>query len=232
MRTGSSLSKRGLPIAGFVKTSLVDWPGRVAAGVFFRGCNFRCPWCQNPDLVEPARYRELLPADDVLDYLRRRKGLLDGVVVTGGEAALAPGLVPFLERIRDLGYAVKLDTNGSRPDLLTDLRAAGLVDHIAVDYKLPFRMYPAVVGGAAPDAVRRSIRFVLEQGCGVVRTTVIPNLHTPKMLAEMLAAVPLLRAGTYRLQPFRPGTCLDPEYDRLPATEARYLGQLTALIRA
>lgn len=215
------------PIGGMAKMSLVDWPSKVVAVVFIRGCNFRCPWCQNPDLVDPARYGDPVPVDDVLAYLARRREMLDGVVITGGEAALAPGLVAFLKRVRELDYPVKLDTNGSSPDLLVRLLDSGLVERVAVDYKLPFEMYPRVVGGFAPEAVRQSIRLVLERECGEVRTTVIPGLHTPEMLAEMVSAVPALRTGRYRLQPFRPGTCLDPQYNRLSETGEAYLQQLT-----
>lgn len=217
-----------LAVGGMAKMSLVDWPSKVAATVFIRGCNFRCPWCQNPDLVDPSRYRDPVPVDEVLTYLTRRRELLDGVVVTGGEAMLAPGLVAFLKQIRELGYPVKLDTNGSSPDLLARLLDNGLVERVAVDYKLPFEMYPRLVGGFSPEAVRKSIQLVLERGCGEVRTTVIPGLHTPQMLGEMIAAVPALRTGRYRLQPFRPGTCLDPQYDRLPETSEIYLKELAA----
>lgn len=217
-----------LAIGGMAKMSLVDWPSKVVAVVFVRGCNFRCPWCQNPDLVDPARYGDPIPVDEVLAYLARRRELLDGVVITGGEAALAPGLVAFLKRVRELDYAVKLDTNGSSPDLLARLLDNGLVERVAVDYKVPFQMYPRLVGGLAPEAVRQSIKLVLERGCGEVRTTVIPGLHTPEMLAGMVSAVPALRTGPYCLQPFRPGTCLDPQYDRLPETSEAYLKQLAA----
>lgn len=144
-------------IAGFAKLSLVDRPGKVVSSVFVRGCNFRCPWCHNPDLVDPNRYADVSPADDVLAYLVRRRDVLDGVVVTGGEAVLTPGLPVFLEAISRIGLPVQLDTNGSCPDKLFRLLESGLVQSISVDYKVPFRLYPKVVRGLSPDAVRRTI---------------------------------------------------------------------------
>ncbi|MDZ7609244.1 MAG: anaerobic ribonucleoside-triphosphate reductase activating protein [Candidatus Desulforudaceae bacterium] len=213
-------------IAGFAKLSLVDWPGKVVSSVFFRGCNFRCPWCHNPDLVDPNRYTDVSPAEDVLAYLVRRRDVLDGVVVTGGEAVLTPGLPAFLEAISRIGLPVQLDTNGSSPDKLFRLLESGLVQSISVDYKVPFRLYPKVVGGLSPDAVRRTIVSVLERGCGEVRTTIVPNLHTPELLSEMASAIPGLTRGLWRLQPFRPGTCLDATYNDLAPTDPEHLAWL------
>ncbi|MDA8096503.1 MAG: anaerobic ribonucleoside-triphosphate reductase activating protein [Clostridia bacterium] len=216
----------GFAIGGFTKLSLVDWFSKVVSVVFVRGCNFRCPWCQNPDLVDPGRFSELVPPKNVLAYLARRRDLLDGVVVTGGEALLAPELFAFLEAIKHTGLPVKLDTNGSNPDKLLHLFESGLVDHVAVDYKLPFRLYPKVVGGLCPDAVRRSIVTVLERECGEIRTTVVPGMHTREVLAEMLAEIPGLQAGNYRLQAFRPGNCLNLEFNERVAIEKAYLAEL------
>lgn len=216
-------------IGGLVKVSLVDWPGRVAAVVFTRGCNFRCPWCHNRSLVEPALFPPALPEEEVLSHLARRRGLLTGVVVSGGEPTLHTDLVPFLRKVKEMGYAVKLDTNGSRPEFLGQLLTEGLVDRVAVDYKVPLDEYPARLGWAAPQEVRRTIALVVERGCGEVRTTVVPGIHSVEVLRRMVREV-TIPPGAYRLQPFRPGSCLDPAYNRYPAVTGEEVAVLAAVL--
>jgi len=212
---------------GFNKVSLVDWPGRVSAVVFLRGCNFRCPWCQNPDLVEPSRSAPLITVDSILCYLRQRRAMLDGLVVTGGEPTLSPGLTAFLALVKEIGLPVKLDTNGSRPEVVRELLDRRLVDAVAVDYKAPLRLYGSLVSWDNPENVAATIAAVLRQKRGYVRTTVVPGLHTPELLTEMVKAFPGLNAGNHRLQGFRPGTCLNPEYNRLPQVTPHEIARLS-----
>ena len=127
-------------IAGFQKVSLSDFPGKISAIVFTQGCNFRCRYCHNPELVDPARYAAPLAVDAVLDFLAGRVGRIQGVVVTGGEPTLHADLPGLLARIKSLGLAVKLDTNGSRPDVLEEVFRQGIVDYIAMDIKAPPRI--------------------------------------------------------------------------------------------
>ncbi|MFR7708434.1 MAG: anaerobic ribonucleoside-triphosphate reductase activating protein [Alistipes inops] len=126
----SGMEKERIRIGGLVKQSLVDWDGVLSAVVFTKGCNFRCGYCHNPALVVPALMRERpdVAESEVFDYLARRRGWLDGVVVTGGEPTLHAGLPAFLERVKALGYRVKLDTNGTNPEMLRQLIASGAVD--------------------------------------------------------------------------------------------------------
>lgn len=219
-----------MAIGGLLKLSLVDWPGKVAAVVFIRGCNLRCPWCQNPDLVDPARFGTELAVAGVLDFLEQRRGFLDGLVVTGGEPTLWSGLPDFLRRVKQMGYLVKLDTNGTGPDVVRRLLDAGLVDCVAVDYKVPLSHYPGL-GCMEPEKVRETINLVLAYGRGEVRTTVIPGLHNAELLGEMLAEFPELRgAACYRLQPFRPGTCLDEAYNQRPRLSPEEVGALARAV--
>jgi pyruvate formate lyase activating enzyme len=213
--------------AGFNKLSLVDWPGKVAAVVFLRPCNFRCPWCHNPDLVEPSRFTAPVPVENILPYLRRYRGMLDGLVVTGGEPTLFPDLTLLLSLVHELGLPVKLDTNGSHPELVRRLLDERLVDTVAVDYKLPLRLYEDLVNARNPERVAETIDIVLDHGCGHVRTTVVPGLHTRELLAEMVRAFPGLNQNNYRLQPFRPGNCLDPKYNGLPPATAAEIERLS-----
>jgi len=214
-------------LAALHPCSLIDYPGRLAAVVFTCGCNLRCPYCHNPGLVEPPWTGEV-EEGEVLALLAARRGKLDGLVVTGGEPTLQPDLAPFLSRVREIGHLVKLDTNGTRPDVLKDLLARGLVDYVALDLKDEPEAYPEWLGlrGEEPDAVRRSIALLVSAGVEhELRTTVA----LPRLDPERLARLALLAAGAARwvLQPYRPvagvpaGSDLRaPGEDELAATAA------------
>ena len=166
-------------IQGLQKMTLLDWPGRVACTVFLGGCNLRCPFCHNSGLLEgpmPA----LMDDGELTAFLRGRRGLLDGVCVTGGEPLLQPGLPPLLERIKELGYPVKLDTNGSDPGRLAALWERGLVDYVAMDVKNSPERYPETVGVPGLDLtpVRDSVAWLLEGHVEYeFRTTAVRQLH-------------------------------------------------------
>lgn len=167
-------------IQGFQKTTLLDYPGHVAATVFFGGCNFCCPFCHNGDLVLSPNQSAAFTLEEILAYLEKRKKILDGVCITGGEPTLQKDLVPFLERIHGLGLAVKLDTNGYRPDILKDLCRQGLVDYVAMDIKGAPDQYASICGLNQMDfsRIEASVSFLLE---GTVdyefRTTVTREFH-------------------------------------------------------
>ena len=175
-------------ISGLQKLTLLDFPGHTACTVFTGGCNYRCPFCHNAELVLRPEEQPEIPEAEFFALLEKRRGLLDGVAVTGGEPTLQPDLPEFLSRIRDLGYAVKLDTNGTRPDLLKRLVREGLVQYVAMDIKNSPARYAETAGAADPqlDRIRESAAFLLE---GTVpyefRTTVVRELHTPEDLAEI-----------------------------------------------
>src|SRR5699024_3432888 len=133
-----------MKICGLNKTTLLDYPGKVAATVFLAGCNFRCPFCQNSSLVLHAGQQPELSQEEVLRFLKKRKGILDGVCITGGEPTLQNDLPDFLDQIKQLGYEIKLDTNGSRPQFLKDAVQAHLVDKIAMDIKSSKASYSLV----------------------------------------------------------------------------------------
>lgn len=192
-----------MEIGAFVPLSLSDHEGRVAAVVFVRGCNFRCPFCHNPDLVLPDRSRPLvLEAADVVRHLAERRELLDSVVVTGGEPTLQPDISSFLAEIRAIGLGAKLDTNGSRPDVLSALLYEKLVDYVAMDVKAPRARY-AEYAGASIDlaALDESMRVLREQAVDYeFRTTVAPGLSSDDLVA---IASWIRGAARYVLQPFR-----------------------------
>jgi len=190
-------------IAAFVPLSLSDHEGRVAAVVFLHGCNFRCPFCHNPDLVLPERGTpQRFARGDVLRALGERRAFLDSVVITGGEPTVAPDLASFLDDIRSLGLLVKLDTNGSRPDVLEELFARQLVDTVAMDVKAPQERYPTFAGLAVDlAAIGDSMRVIRARAPDYeFRTTVAPGLARSDLLkiAQWLEG-----AKRYVLQPFR-----------------------------
>lgn len=182
-------------LGGLQKMTLLDFPGRVACTVFTVGCNFRCPFCHNSSLVLSPAVSEL-SQDDFFAFLKKRQGLLDGVAITGGEPLLHPDMPVFLEQVRALGYAVKLDTNGAFPDRLQAVLEAGLADYVAMDVKNSREKYEQTAGvaGILP-AVERSVALLR---AGKVpfefRTTLVDELHEPADFAAIGAWI----AGTER----------------------------------
>ena len=165
---------------GFQKMTLLDFPGRVACTLFAGGCNFRCPFCHNAGLVLGG-VTESYSEDEILDYLSKRKGLLDGVCITGGEPLLRPDLKEFIIKVRALGYAVKLDTNGSLPERLYELIEEGLIDYVAMDVKSSMVGYGRAVGIENFDTadIEKSIDLLLEDRVDYeFRTTVAHPLHS------------------------------------------------------
>ncbi|MCB5247026.1 MAG: anaerobic ribonucleoside-triphosphate reductase activating protein [Candidatus Cloacimonetes bacterium] len=154
-----------MKIGGFQKFSLLDYPGQLAAIVFTQGCNFRCPYCHNPELVDPARFAKPLATGRVLDFLKRRRGKLGAVVITGGEPTLQPDLPRFVKQLKFMGFLVKIDTNGSRPDMLQNLAEQELVDYWAMDVKAPPDLYRLVSRSNVPvEDIRRSMDILRGSG--------------------------------------------------------------------
>jgi len=210
-------------IAGFIKTSLLDWDGHVVSSLYLPGCNYRCPYCHNPDLVLRPDEQDEVQWDEVEEYLDRNKDFLDGVVVTGGEPTVHSDLRGLLSRIKDAGLKVKLDTNGSRPDALEDLLDAALIDYVAMDVKAPLNEKYALAAGEGADveAVKRSIELIRASGVDhEFRVTVAPHILT----AEDVEAIAAYLGGARKLaiQQFRPGMTLDPAMSAaspLPSSE-------------
>ena len=191
-------------ISGLQKLTLLDYPGTVACTVFTGGCNLRCPFCHNADLVLPERLASGEGNESfVLDFLRSRQGLLEGVAVTGGEPLLHADLPDFLRRVRELGFRVKLDTNGCFPERLEAVIREGLVDRVAMDIKNAPPLYAETCGVPVDlDAVARSRALLLEGRVDYeFRTTAVKGLHTAESLRE--AAAWISGAREYYLQQYR-----------------------------
>jgi len=168
-----------MDIRGWVRTSLIDYPERIATVLFTGGCNFRCPPCHNAPLVLHPDEQPAVPEAEVWSFLSRRAGRVDGVVLTGGEPTLQADLLPFLRSLRAQGLAVKLDTNGYRPDVLAAALAEGLLDYVAMDVKAPPEKYALLAGRPEVEVERVERSIALLQGSGIAcefRTTVVPGL--------------------------------------------------------
>ncbi len=176
-------------IQGFQKTTLLDFPGKVASTIFTGGCNFRCPFCHNASLVTHIKKEETISEEEVLSYLMKRKHILDGVCITGGEPLLQPDMEEFCQKIREIGLAIKLDTNGSRPEALASLIQKGLIDYIAMDIKNCKEKYALTCGlDRFPEGVEESIALIMS--CGLpyeFRTTVTKELHSPSDIQALCA---------------------------------------------
>ena len=170
-----------MKIHGFQSLTLLDYPGKVACTVFLGGCNFRCPFCQNTGLVLAPEREAVVPMEEVMGVLRKRRGILEGVCITGGEPTLTSDLREFILRVRELGYLVKLDTNGYRPEVLENLLAEGLLNYVAMDIKSSPENYARVAGlpGLDLQRIRHSVELLMEAGVDYeFRTTVAQGLHT------------------------------------------------------
>ena len=177
-----------MQIHGFHKTTLLDYPEHIAATVFTGGCNFRCPFCHNGELVLDPGCQPLIPEEEVLTYLKKRQGILQGVCVTGGEPTLQKDLKEFLQKVKELGYPIKLDTNGYMPGVLWDLLQNGLVDYVAMDIKAARENYTTATELAHMDLSRIEESIGILKSSGIpyeFRTTVMKGIHTVEEFEEI-----------------------------------------------
>ena len=218
-----------MKIHGLQKMTLLDFPGRVACTVFLGGCDFRCPFCHNFELVDGSA-PAIMDEEELFRFLEKRTGLLDGVAITGGEPCLRPDLPDFIRRIRKLGFAVKLDTNGTHPALLRALMDEGLVDYVAMDIKNSPEHYACTVGLGSVDLapVRESVRLLMAGDTEYeFRTTVVDELHS----AEDFEAIAAWIAGSkhYFLQAFTDRDSVP--FGNLHAPSAEKLREYAAIVR-
>jgi len=202
------------PIRGFIENTLIDWEGKIACEVFLPACNLRCPFCHAAHLVTNDKELESIPVSAVTDCLDRHKGWLDGVVISGGEPTLHETLPALIEEFRSHGAMIKLDTNGTRPEVIEDLLARGLLDAISMDIKtaLDDRYFAAAGCECDVGAIRRSAQIIMGSGVEYeFRTTVCLAFHRLKELRDIAMAI--RGARKYVLQQFKPGECLDPAMD-------------------
>lgn len=198
-------------IGGLQKLSLNDYPEHTAAMIFTVGCNFRCPYCHNPELVDET-VGTIYEENDVLGFLDSRKNMLDGVVITGGEPTIHEDLLEFMQKIKDKGFLIKLDSNGTNPDMLQAAIDRKLVDYIAMDIKSPLARYSVVVARPVNfTALQRSIEIIMSSPVDYeFRTTVVKALLSPHDLETI--AKEIKGAKRYFLQKFVPTKLLNPQF--------------------
>jgi len=217
-------------IAGLQKTTLIDYPGKIACVVFLAGCNFRCPWCYSSELVLPLKIvkQPRITEQEFFDFLRQRKGLLEGVVLCGGEPTINKELPQFIEKIKNLGFAVKLDTNGSNPEILKNLVQRNLVDYVAMDIKTSQKaIYDNLMTeGITLDKIKESAEFLKK---GTIdfefRTTVVNTVHTKEDFQEIAKWIggPNVK---YYLQNFRPEKTIDPAFEKIQPFKTVFLEEV------
>jgi pyruvate formate lyase activating enzyme len=220
-------------IAGFVKTSLLDWDGKVSAVIYLPGCNFRCPFCHNRDLVLNPEQFEGIPFEIIAEYVSENTEFLDGIVITGGEPTLHHDLPELIKDVRALGMKVKLDTNGSNPDMVADLIRARLVDYIAMDLKAPVTQdkYSELIGVEAPlGQIKRSIELLMSSGVDYeFRTTVVPHMLGREDIERMAAYVG--GARLLALQHFQPRNTINPALEVIKPVDEEKLREWAGLAK-
>lgn len=201
-------------IGGLQKFSLIDYPGKLCAIVFTQGCNFRCPYCHNPELVFPEQFIPSLSEEEIFSFLDKRKKQLEAVEVTGGEPTLQPDLLSFLAKIKNKGFSVKLDTNGSFPEIVQKAIRQGVVDYLAMDLKAPLERYQAVTCSKIdPQKIKKTIAIIMKSGLDYeFRTTIVKSQLS---LEDFLKIARLIKgAKLYVLQNFVSTKTLDPLFQK------------------
>jgi pyruvate formate lyase activating enzyme len=180
-----------MKIGGIQKVSLIDFPGKISTVVFTQGCNFRCEFCHNPSLVLPEMFDHVIDDGDVLSFLESRKGLIDGVVLSGGEPTIQVDLCQFIEKIKKMGFLVKLDTNGTNPDVLSDLYSKNLLDYVAMDIKHVLEKYSIIVGKNVDiQKIQQSISIIINSGVDYeFRTTIVPKFHSVDDIKQIVRLI-------------------------------------------
>ncbi|MCD6558027.1 MAG: anaerobic ribonucleoside-triphosphate reductase activating protein [Candidatus Aenigmarchaeota archaeon] len=211
-------------IGGLQKTSLIDYPGKVSCIVWTIGCNFRCPWCYNKSLVLGTA--KPIDEKEIFDFLEKRKSLLDGVVITGGEPTIQKDLISFIKRIREMGYLVKIDTNGSNPEVIKKLVDEKLVDYIAMDVKASLERYQEVTNSNIDiNKISQSISIIMSSGIDYeFRTTVVPGLVSKD---DVVGIAKLIKgARHYYLQRYFKAETLDDAYSNLAPPKRKELQEM------
>jgi len=233
-----------MKIAGFLKTSLVEWPGKIASVVFVPGCNFRCPFCHNSHLVDRKKIKKIknLNEKSIFEELTERKGFVDGVVISGGEPTLQVDLLEFLEKCQRLGLETMIETNGSNPESLKEILnfKFKILNYIALDFKGPLdNRYSQIVGLKSFDSQIwiKSLKIILRSGIPFeLRTTIVPGLHNKRTLIEMARQIKKFvirnsQLSNWYLQNFQPQNCLVLEFEKIKPFSKKELEEISKAVK-
>lgn len=221
-----------MEIGGLQKTTLIDFPGRIAATIFLCGCNFRCPWCYSSELVLPEKIKNQpkITKKEFFKFLKSRKELLEGIVVCGGEPTINKDLPDFIKKIKNLGFLVKIDTNGSNPQMLKNLIDKKLIDYVALDIKGPKKKYSQLTGVKVDiKKIQKSIDTLREDEIDYeFRSTIVPSLHIKEDVIEMGKWIS--GAKRYYLQNFRSEKTIDPKFEKIKPYPQEFLLEIQKII--
>jgi pyruvate formate lyase activating enzyme len=202
-----------MDIRGLTKFSLVDFPGKLSCIIFVGRCNFRCPYCHNPYLVLYHESQPRIEMEEVLEFLDSRRGKLDGIVISGGEPSLYHETADFAKKVKDMGFEIKFDTNGSHPERVINMCSDGLVDMLGIDYKAPAESYNEITASTVRDLserVRSLIKYAVDNNIPCdIRTTVHKKFHSPEILKKMRKELDELGVEEWHLQQFHPVEIID-----------------------
>lgn len=218
-------------IKGFQKLSLIEYPGKIVAIAFVGKCDFKCPFCYNIDLVKNYKKMPDIPEKKIIDFMSKRKRLLDGLVITGGEPTIHKGLSKFIEKIKDMGFLVMVETNGSNPSMLNRLIKRKLVDYVAMDIKAPLEKYDKAAGVKVnKKKIQESIDIIRNSGIDYeFRTTVIPKLFKKE---DAIAIGKWLKGSKrYYLQQFRPDKTLDKSFEKVKSYPPEKLKEFARIMK-
>jgi pyruvate formate lyase activating enzyme len=221
-----------MKIGGLEKFTLIDYPEKISAVVFTMSCNFKCPFCHNPELVDPKKMKNqsVILEKDFFDFLKQRKGSLEGVCITGGEPTLQKDLSEFIRKIKNLGFSVKLDTNGSEPKILEKLIKENLVDYLAMDIKGPLEKYKEITRSKVNlEKIKKSAELVKNFPDSEFRTTILPVFHKKDDLIKI--GEWLKGSKKFFLQQFRPHKTLDPSFENEKSYSSDDLADFCRLIK-
>lgn len=220
---------------GWQKESLIEWPGKICSVVFVGGCNFRCPFCHNPDLISSSPQLPSIKEEEILDYCLANKDLLDGLALTGGEPLLAPkeDLISFIKKIKKIGLLVAIETNGSNPDMISSLLKDGLVDYLAMDIKAPLGVekYNEASGVKVNlSNIKKSIKIIIDSGVDYeFRTTVVPNILNETDILKISNQIK--GASQYYLQQFRSENVFNPKLRGVKSYPQEWFDQVVRKIK-
>jgi len=203
-----------MKIGNIQKTSLIEFPGLISCIIFTQGCNFRCPYCHNPELVLPEKFEKVIDEEYLFDFLEKRKRYLEGVCITGGEPSIHPDIIEFIKKIKNMGYKIKFDTNGSRPEIIEKLFEENLIDYISMDVKGPIEKYEEIAGvGVEKEKIIKSINLIKNSKIDYeFRTTVVKSqieIKDFKRIGELIKG-----ARKYYLQKFIPSKLVNEDFKK------------------
>ena len=222
-----------MELGGLQKMTTVDYPGKIAATVFLIGCNFRCPYCHNPELVLPEKIKKhpKIKKSDFFKFLDKRVGLLEGVCITGGEPTLNSDLPEFISNIKKKGFLVKLDTNGTNYKMLKELIDKDLIDYISMDIKTSIKKYDKLLeSGNVISQIKKSINIIKNSNKDYeFRTTVVPGIVNESDIKEIGQL--LKKVKKFVLQQFIPGKTIDPAFEKIKPFSEEKLKKMTTILK-